>query len=75
MITSQTQQEDGTDAENDEDDHSYMNDNARNRFALITSRPVDNKIIENNLSEDELTIQDAAAASYECKISRKLDSL
>ena len=42
-----------------------MNDDDDNRFSFATSTPVDDISVENNLSEDELKIQDITVASYE----------
>ena len=57
--------EDGIYTNNDEEDDSDMNDNTDNRFQFATSEPVDDTIEKNNLSEDQLIIQDAKAASFE----------
>ena len=41
-----------------------MHDYDDNRFSYATSAPFDDKVVENNLSEDELKIQYAVAASF-----------
>lgn len=64
MIRSEQHQEDGVDAENDEDDDSHMNDDDHNRFAFTTSKPIEDTLVKNNSSEDELKIQDDASDSH-----------
>ena len=43
-----------------------MNENGDDRLSFGTSAPVDEIVVENKLLEDELSVQDALAASYEC---------
>jgi len=43
-----------------------MRDKDDNRLSFATHAPVSDTVVENNLSEDELKIQDSAADSHEC---------
>ena len=56
LITSQLQQEDGIYANKDEDDD--------NRLSFLRSAHIDDTLVKNNSSKDELKIQDPVAASY-----------
>ena len=68
LITLQQQQENGIDTDNDEEDVSDVSNDDDNIFSFATSESVDDTIVKNNLSEDELKIKDAEAASYEHNI-------
>ena len=50
LIASQLKKEDGTDVEKYEDDDSHMSDDDTNRFSFVASEPVENAVVENNLS-------------------------
>ena len=66
LITSQQQKENDIDTKNDKEDDSDVKDDDDNRISFETSEPVDDTIASDNLSEDELKIQDSAADSHEC---------